>query len=114
MYRHVSDCISRCRAVAALLQRCCSAVAALLHQWCTAVATLLHSCEWHTKMLQPHLSSMRKITFQLIFPKKIWCGWYREETDFPATGPIAPSPFNGLRGRSPSPSQIAVRRAAVG
>ena len=72
MYLHVSDCISCCSAVAALLQRCCSAVAALLHQCCTAVAALLHRCEWHTKMLQPHLSSMRKITFQLIFPKKIF------------------------------------------
>ena len=60
-----------CSAVAELLQRCCSAVAALLHQCCTVVvATLLHRYEWHTKMLPPHLSSMTKITFKLLFSKK--------------------------------------------
>ena len=55
-----------CRAVAALLQRCCSAVAPMLHQCCNAVASL-----WMAhKMLPPHLSSMRKITFKLLFSKK--------------------------------------------
>ena len=55
-----------CRAVAALLQRCCSAVAPMLHGCCNAVASL-----WMAhKMLPPHLSSMRKITFKLLFSKK--------------------------------------------
>ena len=55
-----------CSAVAELLQRCCSAVAPMLHGCCNAVASL-----WMAhKMLPPHLSSMRKITFKLLFSKK--------------------------------------------
>ena len=51
MYLHVFDCISCCRAVAALLQSCCRGAAVLLQCCCSAAAPMLP--HGHTSGIAP-------------------------------------------------------------